>query len=116
MMSKTYIKINDDLKKAFKLQAVNENKTMSSIMESLIKGYLAKNQPDDMAVAEPVESKYLTSKQIADLFSVHDETIRRRMRNGEMQGSFRVGQSWYISKADLNRFIEQKKHGKVVMA
>jgi excisionase family DNA binding protein len=48
----------------------------------------------------------LTVEQVAGRLCVDDETVRRWLREGQLQG-YRLGSRWWrVSEADLSRFLE----------
>ncbi|MFW5895426.1 MAG: helix-turn-helix domain-containing protein [archaeon] len=49
--------------------------------------------------------KYFTVKQVADKLQVHPQTIRRKIKSGEME-SYLVGNKYRISKKQLKEYIE----------
>ena len=51
----------------------------------------------------------LTVDQVAERLKVDAETVRRWLREGQMQG-YRLGSRWWrVSEADLRRFLEASK-------
>ncbi len=48
-------------------------------------------------------SAYISVPQAARELSVHQETVRRLLRQGVLPGS-KVGTLWFIAKEDLSRF------------
>ena len=49
-----------------------------------------------------------STKQVADIFDRHPETVRRAIRNGELKAS-KLGRSYRISRLDLDDY--QGRHG-----
>lgn len=47
-------------------------------------------------------------EEVSEELQFHPDTIRRWLRNGEMNGS-KVGQKWMVSREDLMNFYERKK-------
>jgi excisionase family DNA binding protein len=48
-----------------------------------------------------------TVKQVADFLQVHEMTIRRVIKSGELKG-LRVGKNWRIEKQSLNDWLEKQ--------
>ena len=53
--------------------------------------------------------RYLTVQQVADELGVHAETVRRRLKSGELEG-VKVGDVWMVTRNALTKF----KQGGVV--
>jgi len=54
-----------------------------------------------------VEEEIYTVREVAELLKVHEATIWRWCRNGELP-AFRVGQQWRIRASDLHRLMDAK--------
>lgn len=59
--------------------------------------------------------KVYTIKEVSEMLKVHDRTIRRYIRSGELQ-AINLGSdsqpNWRIREDDLEEFLEKKKVGK----
>jgi len=66
-----------------------------------------------MAIGKKIKSlnkqrqKYYTVKEIAALLKLHEETIRRAIRQGRLEG-VKFGRDYRIQHENLMRFLEQK--------
>jgi excisionase family DNA binding protein len=55
------------------------------------------------------EDVFLTVEDVAKRLSVHEETVRRWIRNGELEAIDLQGPAGYrITQAALNRFIQDR--------
>lgn len=62
------------------------------------------NRPDKMT-----DDTFLTVEEVAKRLSVHEETVRRWIRSGEIEAIDLAGPAGYrISQAELNRFIRER--------
>ncbi|MFN8474897.1 MAG: helix-turn-helix domain-containing protein [Anaerolineae bacterium] len=52
-------------------------------------------------------TEYLTPKEIAQLLKLHEETIRRYLRSGELP-AIKLGGVYRVKREDLEEFL--KKH------
>jgi excisionase family DNA binding protein len=58
------------------------------------------------------ENKLLTVQEVADRLSVHPDTVRQWIRNGEIGAIDLGGRAGYrISEADLERFMRERFRG-----
>jgi excisionase family DNA binding protein len=48
-----------------------------------------------------------TVKQVADFLQVHEMTVRRAIKSGELKG-LKVGKNWRIEKQNLNKWLEEQ--------
>ena len=48
-----------------------------------------------------------TVKQVADFLQVHEMTIRRAIKSGELKG-LKIGKNWRIKKQSLNDWLEKQ--------
>lgn len=55
--------------------------------------------------------KFYDVEEIAAMFNVHAETIRRMLKSGEMLG-FKMGGVWKITEEELQKYIDKLKGGK----
>lgn len=59
--------------------------------------------------------KVYTIKEVSEMLKVHDRTVRRYIRSGELQ-AINLGSdsqpNWRIREDDLEEFLEKKKVGK----
>ena len=53
--------------------------------------------------AEALKDEYYTPQEVADLFKLHYNTIRRMIREGELPAE-KIGRQWRIRKDDLTKF------------
>ena len=52
-----------------------------------------------------MDSEYLTPEEIATKLKVHEDTIRRWLRTGELRG-IKIGKrQWRVRKADLEAYL-----------
>lgn len=64
-----------------------------------------------------VEDRWYTVSDIAESLRVHEQTVRRWLRSGELAGYNFGGKTGYrIREEDLERFLETKFEGKEVAA
>ena len=52
------------------------------------------------------QDRYLTVEQVAERLQVHEETVRRWIRGGQLRGNLinrRAG--WRVRQSDLERFL-----------
>jgi excisionase family DNA binding protein len=55
------------------------------------------------------EDVFLTVEDVAKRLSIHEETVRRWIRSGELEAIDLQGPAGYrISQAELNRFIRER--------
>ena len=60
-----------------------------------------------MVDCEPGEDRWITVADIVDALKVHEQTVRRWIREGELPATELGGKSGYrIRKSDFDRFIE----------
>jgi excisionase family DNA binding protein len=58
-----------------------------------------------------MDSEYLTPEEIAIKLKVHEDTIRRWLRTGELKG-IKIGKrQWRIRKADLDAYLSGQNQG-----
>lgn len=48
--------------------------------------------------------KIYTPEKVAELLSVHKETVRRWLRNGELKG-IKINTAWRITQEQLDEFL-----------
>ncbi len=53
-----------------------------------------------------VEEKLLTSAQVAGRLQIHERTVTRWLRDGDLRG-FKLGKEWRIAPADLQSFMDK---------
>ena len=59
-----------------------------------------------------VEERWYTVADIVDLLKVHEQTVRRWLRDGELRGYDLGGKSGYrVKAADFEAFIESRLAG-----
>jgi excisionase family DNA binding protein len=59
-----------------------------------------------------MEEKPLTVEQVAELFGVNRDTVRRWLREGRMKGRFLGGRAGYrITREDVRRFMHESERG-----
>jgi excisionase family DNA binding protein len=60
-------------------------------------------------MSEPIEQQWLTVAQVAALFQVHDETVRRWIRDGQVP-VLNLGKKagYRMRPQDLDQFIAQR--------
>lgn len=52
---------------------------------------------------------YLTVEEVAKLLNIHEETVRRWIRSGELEAIDLQGPAGYrINQTELNRFIRER--------
>ena len=53
------------------------------------------------------KTKYLTVSDVADLLSIHPNTVRTKLKDGELKG-IKLGDKagWRIEQADLNEYLD----------
>ena len=57
------------------------------------------------------EKQYLTVEEIADMLQVSIDTVRNWInRKNNKLPAFKIGREWRIEKADLDRFIQERKN------
>lgn len=54
-----------------------------------------------------MEQLFYTVKEIAKILSLTEETIREKLRKGELKG-IKIGKSWRIAEKQLKEFIDMK--------
>lgn len=54
-----------------------------------------------------MELQFYTVKYVADYLSLTEETIREKLRKGEIDG-IKIGKSWRISEENLKKFVGGK--------
>lgn len=60
-----------------------------------------------------VEDRWYTVSEVAEALRVHEQTVRRWLRNGELAGYNFSGKTGYrIRRGDLEDFLETKYEGK----
>ena len=60
-----------------------------------------------------LEEKWYTVEQIATLLQVHEQTIRRWLRDGELVGrSFGGKTGWRVRESALREFLDKGQEGK----
>lgn len=47
----------------------------------------------------------LTTREVAKLLRISDETVRRQIRTGKIR-AVKVGKQWLVPGAELNRILE----------
>lgn len=52
--------------------------------------------------------KLLTTEEVAEVLQMHNESVRRKCRSGEIP-CIKVGRHWRIKEADLVEWLEEKK-------
>lgn len=53
-----------------------------------------------------MDKEYLTIKDVAELFNVHTNTVRRWLRRGQLPGR-QIGRSWRVSKAAIDAYLAE---------
>ena len=62
-----------------------------------------------MRGARMVDERWITVGEIVDLLKVHEQTVRRWLRDGDLRGYNLGGKSGYRIKAsDLDAFLESR--------
>jgi len=56
-----------------------------------------------------MSDKQMTIKDVARTMEVDEKTVRRWIKNGELQASKDIFGRYQISRSDLNAFIEQRR-------
>lgn len=51
--------------------------------------------------------KFYTTQEVADMLKQHEETIRRKLRTGELKG-VNLGGRWRITQEELMKYLEGK--------
>ena len=54
-----------------------------------------------------VRRDLLTVKEVAEELRVHPETVREKLRHGDIKG-IKIGKAWRIKREDLDEFLETK--------
>ncbi len=54
-------------------------------------------------------SKLLTVEQAAERLNLKLNTVRIKIRNGELPYFFKLGRDWRVDEADLEKYIEELK-------
>ena len=49
--------------------------------------------------------KFYTVSEVAEMLQSHEETIRRKLRSGEIKG-INFGKSWRISQENLEKYLK----------
>jgi len=52
-----------------------------------------------------MDREFLTAAEVAEMFSCHTETVKRRARTGELP-AFKFGRSWFFPKSELIQAVE----------
>jgi excisionase family DNA binding protein len=59
--------------------------------------------------------EFLTKKEVATYFRVHEKTIERWLKEGSLKG-YKLGTGntslWRISKSEIEKFMEKSKNNK----
>jgi len=59
--------------------------------------------------------EFLTKKEVAEYFRVHEKTIDRWLHDGKLKG-YKLGDSntsvWRISKSEIKKFLDRNKGNK----
>ena len=55
-----------------------------------------------------IESEILTPEQAAEKLKVSIITVRRLLKNGNLNG-FKVGRRWRIDESDLRKYIKRQR-------
>jgi excisionase family DNA binding protein len=55
------------------------------------------------------EDESLTIKQVTRELNVDDKTVRRWIKGGQLRATRDIVGRYTISRADLNRFVEQRR-------
>jgi len=57
------------------------------------------------------ERPYLTAEEVAELLSVSVDTVRNWCtRKKNKLPAFKIGREWRIERADLDKFIQERKN------
>jgi excisionase family DNA binding protein len=57
------------------------------------------------------ERPYLTAEEVAEMLSVSVDTVRNWCtRKKNKLPAFKIGREWRIERADLDRFIQERKN------
>jgi len=51
--------------------------------------------------------KLLTTEEVAEMLQMHNESVRRKCRLGELP-CVKVGRGWRIKEEDLHRWIDEQ--------
>ncbi len=62
--------------------------------------------------ATSIERQYLSLGEVAELLGVHEQTVRRWVKAGELP-AFKPGKEWRIRDRDLEEFLEARSFPKV---
>ena len=57
--------------------------------------------------------KFYTVNEVAEMLSVHPETIRRNLKSGKLKGN-KVGKDWRVEESAIRQFLtgENKEENK----
>ncbi len=55
--------------------------------------------------------KLLSTKQVAELLGLHEETIRQYIKRGELL-AHRIGKEYRIKEAEIDRFLKERETSK----
>ena len=51
----------------------------------------------------------LTVYDVAEVLGIHHATVRRHMKSGELPAPIRIGSRLYLTRQDLDNFLESKR-------
>lgn len=54
--------------------------------------------------------RFLNSRQVAQIIGMHEDTVRNMLIEGRMP-AYRLGGRWRVDEYELNRWLEQRRHG-----
>ena len=60
---------------------------------------------------DSVADKLLSTKQVADMLGLHEETIRQYIKRGELL-AIRLGKEYRIRESEVERFLQERQTGK----
>lgn len=57
--------------------------------------------------------KFYAVNEVAEMLSVHPETIRRNLKSGKLKG-YKVGKDWRVEESEIREFLtgENKEENK----
>ncbi len=56
-----------------------------------------------------VMENLLTVKEVAELLRYSEETVKRKLRAGEIAG-YKTGNEWRVEREAVNRFLEERRN------
>ena len=59
-------------------------------------------------MAEPSKTDHLTLIEAAALLGLTQDSVRRRILQGHLEGGQELGRWWYVTQESVTRYLEQQ--------